>query len=277
MGICSSTKKEGPRVVDWSSLNNSNVQFKQEYTGKQVDEITIIADAELVDAGAATAVASAPPSKEDGGKGQPAMAEAVPMATQAGGLSPEGVTPVIAEKPVVKLTVVIANEDGFKDLYNILTVPQPQFANIQELTLQPTEEYKDVLVRSVLDATTPGHENFGKTTAGGPGIFADVLKACGPEACKLRKLIMSDFHMAPDEAMKFSDGLGNLKELAELEMVNVHLTDDTAYPIAESLSMSNPKMKKVNFGENGLGGETKTKMGKLFETTHRGFILDAYG
>jgi len=81
MGICSSTKKEGPRVVDWSSLNNSNVQFKQEYTGKQVDEITIIADAELVDAGAATAVASAPPSKEDGGKGQPAMAEAVPMAT----------------------------------------------------------------------------------------------------------------------------------------------------------------------------------------------------
>ena len=51
------------------------------YTGKQVDEITIIADAELVDAGAATAVASAPPSKEDGGKGQPAMAEAVPMAT----------------------------------------------------------------------------------------------------------------------------------------------------------------------------------------------------
>mmetsp|Transcript_76744 Transcript_76744/g.220359 ORF Transcript_76744/g.220359 Transcript_76744/m.220359 type:complete len:129 (+) Transcript_76744:663-1049(+) len=128
---------------------------------------------------------------------------------------------------------------------------------------------------------------------------------------------MSDFHMAPDEAMKFSDGLGecgtgrkrphehhhtypsrltftkpssvcsrltnhslhpgNLKELAELEMVNVHLTDDTAYPIAESLSMSNPKMKKVNFGENGLGGETKTKMGKLFETTHRGFILDAYG
>lgn len=176
-------------------------------------------------------------------------------------------------------------------------------------------------MRSVLDATTPGHENYGKTTAGGPGIFADVLKACGPEACKLRKLVLGDFHMAPDEALKFADGLGergtkicathnpirttkrtqstrlhqpshhkqphpltiqslhpaNLKELAELEMVNAHLTDSMAFPIAESLSKSNPKMKKVNFGENGLGAETKTKMGILFETTHRGFILDAYG
>lgn len=276
MGICSSSEKEGPQVVDWSSLNNDNVQFKQEYTGKQVDEITIIAEAELVDVGATAAVASAPPAKEDGGKGEPAMAEAVPMAT-AGGLSADGVTPVIAEKPVVKLRVVIANEDGFKDLYNILTVPQPQFANIQEISLQPTEEYKDILVRSVLDATTPGHENYGKTTAGGPGIFADVLKACGPEACKLRKLVLGDFHMVPDEALKFADGLANLKELAELEMVNAHLTDSMAFPIAESLSKSNPKMKKVNFGENGLGAETKTKMGKLFETTHRGFILDAYG
>ena len=51
------------------------------YTGKQVDEITIIAEAELVDVGATAAVASAPPAKEDGGKGEPAMAEAVPMAT----------------------------------------------------------------------------------------------------------------------------------------------------------------------------------------------------
>ena len=60
-------------------------------------------------------------------------------------------------------------------------------------------------------------------------------------------------------------------------MVNVHLTDSSAFPIAETLSKENPKMQKVNFGENGLGGEVKKKMGKLFETTHRGFILDAYG
>jgi len=33
----------------------------------------------------------------------------------------------------------------------------------------------------------------------------------------------------------------------------------------------------VNFGENGLGAETKTAMEKLFESTHRGFVLDAYG
>ena len=138
--------------------------------------MTIIAEAELVDGGSGgggVAVASAPPAKGDGGKTQPATAEAIPMATAQvsgpqssdpaptffcrelvthrppslhrtppkGALSPDGVTPVIAEKPVVKLTVVIANEDGFKDLYNILTVPQPQFANIQELTLQPTDEY----------------------------------------------------------------------------------------------------------------------------------------
>jgi len=266
-------------VIDWSSLNNSNVQFKQEYTGKLVDEVTIIAEAELVDDGAAAAVAapSAPPVKEDGGKGQPMMAEAMPMATAQGGTSVEGVTPVIAEKPVVKLCVVIANEDGFKDLYNILTVPQPQFANIQELKLEPTEQYKDVLVRSVLDATTPGHEDFGKTSTGGPGIFADVIKACGPEACKLRKLIMTDFHMAPEGALKFADSIGNLKELAELEMVNMHLTDSTVFPIAKTLSKQNAKMKKVNFGENGLGAETKTAMEKLFESTHRGFVLDAYG
>lgn len=280
--ICSAKKEQGPQVVDWSSLNNSNVQFKQEYTGKLVDEVTIIAEAELVDDGSASAAVSgfvpAPsaPSKEDGGKGQPTMAEAMPMAT-AQGTSVEGVAPVIAEKPVVKLMVVIANEDGFKDLYNILTVPQPQFANIQELKLEPTEQYKDVLVRSVLDATTPGHDNFGKISAGGPGIFANVLKACGPEACKLRKLIMTDFHMAPEEALKFAEAIGNLNELAELEMVNCHLTDSTVYPIAETLSKENKKMKKVNFGENGLGAECKTAMGKLFESTHRGFILDAYG
>ncbi len=60
-------------------------------------------------------------------------------------------------------------------------------------------------------------------------------------------------------------------------MVNVHLTDSGALPIAVTLSKENPKMQKVNFGENGLGAEVKVKIGKLFETTHKGFILDSYG
>lgn len=278
MGVCSSKKPEGPTVIDWSSLNNSNVQFKQEYTNKLVDQVTIIAEAELVDdASAVAAPSSAPSAKEDGGKGQPAIAEAMPMATAKGGVSADAVSPVIAEKPVVKLTVVIANEDGFKDLYNILTVPQPQFANIQELTLQPTETYKDALVMSVLDATTPGHASFGKISEGGPGIFADVIKACGPEACKIRRLVMSDFHMCPEEALKFADSLGNLKDLAYLEMVNAHLTDSTVMPIAKTLSTENPKMTRANFGENGIGAEVKTAMSNLFKTTHKDFILDAYG
>ena len=123
---------------------------------------------------------------------------------------------------------------------------------------------------------------------------------------------MSDFHMSPDEALKFADSIGNLKDLVFLEvpkmqpldvessklmepigllpsitnlprphaspqMVNVHLTDSGALPIAVTLSKENPKMQKVNFGENGLGAEVKKKIGKLFETTHKGFILDSYG
>jgi len=268
--------KQGPIVVDWSSANTTNVIFTQQYTGKLIDETTII-EAQLVDE--ATIPTAPPPGKSNGGKAEPQVAQAVAQTETlpvAGAVSPDSVKTVIAEKPVVKLTVVISNEDGFKDLYNLLTVSQPQFANIQELTLQPTDEYKDKLVVSVMDATTPGHESFGKQAVGGPGILAEVIAQCGPEACKLRKLTMQDFHMCPAEAEKFASALGNLKDLVYLEMLNVHLTNDTVYPIAETLSKKNPKMKRANFGENGIGAKTKEQMSALFAQTHKGFTLDAY-
>jgi len=265
---------QGPTVIDWSEANTTNVMFTQQYTGKLVDETTII-EAQLVDE---ATTPSAPPQGKTDGKQEPqvAVAQAAETLPVAGAVSPDSVETVVAEKPVVKLNVVISNEDGFKDLYNILTVPQPQFANIQELTLQPTEEYKGNLVVSVMDATTPGHESFGKQAVGGPGILAEVIAQCGPEACKLRKLTIQDFHMCPSEAEKFASALGNLKDLVYLEMLNVHLTNETVYPIAETLSKLNPKMKKANFSENGIGAETKLNMSKLFERTHKGFTLDAY-
>ena len=36
------------------------------------------------------------------------------------------------------------------------------------------------------------------------------------------------------------------------------------------------KMKRANFGENGIGAKTKEQMSALFAQTHKGFTLDAY-
>merc|ERR1719502_31908 len=177
-------------------------------------------------------------------------------------------------KSFVALNVKLTSDQGFKDLYDALTMPHSTLPNIGALELSVEDDYRDTLESRYLMQTSPEFEADANKPRAGLDLIVDMLQNLGPETSKMTSFKMSNMHILPPEQQDFARALGGMTTLTNVELWDCRIGEDAAIILGEALAKL-PRMKKLGLAKNHLGADVKTKIENMFKG-NSAFIMDSY-